>query len=334
MLITVTRCARIECINNTAIKSVKIDSQCPPHDIEAEIRILTKLKDTPHIIQLLQWNRNKGVISLNFPYYKYNLYQYMLSKYVNKTSIYLLTDQNSIFQNRMEITECFHIMKQITKGLEYIHKNGIIHRDIKPQNIMVNELGEIFIIDFGISYDFNFTETEPEIKKITDVCTGIYKAPELLFSIKNYDYKIDIWSLAILLSQLFSKKCIKFKNELIISAFATDGSHELDHNGSDIRLIMSIFEQLGIPSVDQWPQILNGSASFPNMFGTDGDGNYFLCKSKEKQLETISACFPRLNEIHDYETLLPLFMGILDFNIDKRWDCSKILHFLEDKFNC
>lgn len=83
------------------------------------------------------------------------------------------------------------IFRQIADGLEYIHSNQIIHRDIKPQNILVNNQGRVVIADFGLSRSIEIEMPSYS----TDVVSLWYRAPEILMGSSKYIYNIDIWSL-------------------------------------------------------------------------------------------------------------------------------------------
>lgn len=81
-------------------------------------------------------------------------------------------------------------------GLEYLHtKRKIIHRDIKPQNILINSKGEIKITDFGISSTIHTMQ-----KLTTYVGTAIYMSPERLLG-EKYDRDSDLWSLGVLMAE-------------------------------------------------------------------------------------------------------------------------------------
>ena len=88
-----------------------------------------------------------------------------------------------------------NIIKQICKGLKYIHAHGIIHRDLKPDNIFINEKNNIKIGDFGISKNSPYAYS----------CTGSFKymSPEMIKGIK-YNYKVDLYALGCIIYELFT----------------------------------------------------------------------------------------------------------------------------------
>lgn len=97
-------------------------------------------------------------------------------------------DLARVIQGSIELTD-FHVQSiiyQILCGVKYIHSARVIHRDLKPGNILVNSQGLVKICDFGLARGIN-EDTESERIKITRyVATRWYRAPELIISLKNY----------------------------------------------------------------------------------------------------------------------------------------------------
>jgi serine/threonine protein kinase len=88
------------------------------------------------------------------------------------------------------------IVKQIAKGLNYLHDYGIIHRDLKPQNILIKDYPPHIVLkigDFGLSKVMGRNET-------TSDCLGTiyFSSPEVIMN-KRYNNKIDVWSLGVIL---------------------------------------------------------------------------------------------------------------------------------------
>ena len=105
------------------------------------------------------------------------------------------------FQSGMPKDVVKSIMYQFLCGLNYIHRNRIIHRDIKPQNILVDSRGVVKITDFGLARSYAF----PLRHYTRDVVTWWYRAPEIFMGCTNYTPAIDIWSTGCLFAQLVNK---------------------------------------------------------------------------------------------------------------------------------
>ncbi|CAL9728236.1 cyclin-dependent protein kinase Pho85p [Monosporozyma unispora] len=345
-LVYTTKFARIfKYKSRYAIKCIETDIVIAPHNPQFELSILKKLSQLKHnnVIDLLEYRKVpvNDELELCFEWFPSTLAQFMESHWELKTfkkrfNPYYSMDLDQMesnegtieYINTLDVNEyCFPFFKQLINGLSFIHTNGIIHRDIKPENILIrlNDPIQLIITDFGISYDTTDSKQilhEPIDSKICDISTSFYKAPELLFSVKNYSTSVDIWSLGIIVTQWFAMSG-RFKT---IPGLFDNGVNEVE-NGSDIRLIMSIFDKMGIPSINEWDEVLKyGSGdAFIGLFGSNGDGNYIFNKPIEEQSRQLIEYLPRLEELRDHKKMfINCLLGMLQLQSTMRWNCTRI----------
>jgi serine/threonine protein kinase len=96
-------------------------------------------------------------------------------------------------------------MYQILKSVEYMHRDHIVHRDIKGANILISEDGVAKMADFGLA---NRLIPQEGKHYTTKVVTLWYRAPELLLGIQQYDERMDMWSVGCVFAEMFMNKVL------------------------------------------------------------------------------------------------------------------------------
>ena len=100
-----------------------------------------------------------------------------------------------------------YFMYQLLRGLLFLHSANIIHRDIKPQNLLVNVNCDLKICDFGLARGINQKENEELDTKMTVyVVTRWYRAPEVVLRGKDYDERLDIWSVGCVFAEMIGRE--------------------------------------------------------------------------------------------------------------------------------
>lgn len=117
---------------------------------------------------------------------------FLLMEYLTPLSIY-------ISQNELVLNNVFDLGIQILDALEICHENGVMHRDIKEENIFRNEKGVYKLGDFGVAKMFHGEESASSVKGTTD-----YMAPEILQNKKSYNESVDLYSLGMVLYRIMN----------------------------------------------------------------------------------------------------------------------------------
>lgn len=120
------------------------------------------------------------------------------------------TDLSQIIKSNQTLSD-EHVqffVYQILRGLKYIHSCGILHRDLKPRNLLVNSNCDLKICDFGLSRA-NIDSLMTSSAQLTDyIATRWYRAPEVILSWKQYTSAIDVWSVGCILAELMRRKVL------------------------------------------------------------------------------------------------------------------------------
>ncbi|KAJ3333324.1 hypothetical protein HDU76_009296 [Blyttiomyces sp. JEL0837] len=122
------------------------------------------------------------------------------------------------------------LMLQLLSAVDCLHKNWIVHRDLKTSNLLMNNRGQIKVADFGLARRYS----DPPGPMTQLVVTLWYRAPELLLGSKKYTTAIDIWSVGCIFAELVAKEPM------------APGKGEIDQ-------LSKIFKLLGTPNDRIWP---------------------------------------------------------------------------------
>lgn len=128
------------------------------------------------------------------------------------------------------------MIRQTLCGLYHLHKNNIIHRDLKLQNLLLDEKGNVKLADFGLA-----RIVRPSIQEQLTyrVVTLWYRAPELILGCREYSFEIDMWSIGVIIAEILIGRPIFACNEEVeeiqkIWTVMGDPEHE-DNNWPEVR---------------------------------------------------------------------------------------------------
>ncbi|KAJ8456725.1 hypothetical protein ONZ45_g18605 [Pleurotus djamor] len=202
-----------------ALKRIRMETEKDGFPVTAmrEIKLLQSLKHD-NVVRLYEMMVSSGSVYMVFEYMDHDLTGVLSQTQFSFTDAHLKS-----------------LCHQMLSGLAYLHHKGVIHRDIKGSNILLNNKGELKLADFGLA---RFYHKRRRVDYTNRVITLWYRPPELLFGATVYGPEVDMWSAGCIMLELFTKKPVFQGNDEI---------HQLD-------VIYRIF---GTPDPDRWRGVMD-----------------------------------------------------------------------------
>ena len=163
---------------------IKVLKPVKKKKIKREIKILQNLMGGPNVVQLIDVVRDPQSKTPS-----------IITEYIDNTDFKVLYPTFSDYDVRYSIFE-------LLKALDFCHSRGIMHRDVKPHNVMIDhEKRKLRLIDWGLA-EFYHPHTEYNVR----VASRYFKGPELLVDFQEYDYSLDMWSLGCMFASMIFRK--------------------------------------------------------------------------------------------------------------------------------
>ncbi|XP_050677933.1 cyclin-dependent kinase 2-like [Leptidea sinapis] len=202
--------------NEIALKKIKLENEPEgvPSTALREISVLRDLKH-PSVVQLLDVLLADSKLFLVFEFMHMDLKKLM-----------------DLTKGPLHLDVVKGYLRQLVDGIAYCHSKRVLHRDLKPQNLLVDAEGRIKLADFGLARAFGI----PVRAYTHEVVTLWYRAPEILLGARFYSTAVDIWSLACIYAEMASGRTL----------FPGD---------SEIDQLFRVFRALGTPGGGDgvWP---------------------------------------------------------------------------------
>ncbi|SMR52343.1 unnamed protein product [Zymoseptoria tritici ST99CH_1E4] len=205
-----------------ALKEIHLDSEeGTPSTAIREISLMKELKHE-NIVSLYDVIHTENKLMLVFEYMDKDLKKYMDS-YQNP---------NGGTRGALDPATIKSFMWQLIRGIAFCHDNRVLHRDLKPQNLLINAQGQLKLGDFGLARAFGI----PVNTFSNEVVTLWYRAPDVLLGSRTYNTSIDIWSAGCIMAEMFTGRPL------------FPGTTNEDQ-------LLKIFRLMGTPSERSWPGI-------------------------------------------------------------------------------
>ncbi|KAK1322551.1 Cyclin-dependent kinase B1-1 [Acorus calamus] len=204
---------------------LEMDEEGIPPTALREVSLLQMLSQSVYIVRLLcveHIDKNgKPLLYLVFEYLDTDLKKFIDS---HRRGLNPRPLQPSVIQS---------FLYQLCKGVAHCHSHGVLHRDLKPQNLLVDkEKGILKIADLGLGRAF----TVPLKSYTHEIVTLWYRAPEVLLGTTHYSTAVDMWSVGCIFAEMVRRQAL----------FPGD---------SELQQLLHIFRLLGTPTEEQWPGV-------------------------------------------------------------------------------
>eukprot|EP01061_Rhynchopus_euleeides_P047930 TRINITY_DN992_c0_g1_i1.p1 TRINITY_DN992_c0_g1~~TRINITY_DN992_c0_g1_i1.p1 ORF type:complete len:313 (+),score=131.37 TRINITY_DN992_c0_g1_i1:256-1194(+) len=200
-----------------ALKCIRLDNEEEGVTCTAirEVSLLKELKH-PNIVKLHTVDLNEKKLTLVFEYLDMDLRNYL--------------DNN---KGHVTLDQVRSFMKQLLLSIQYCHHRNVLHRDLKPQNLLIRQgTGELKLADFGLGKSCGI----PVNKLTSEVVTLWYRAPDVLLGSNSYGPGVDLWAVGCIFCEMVTGKAL------------VTGRTDADQLGK-------IFKFLGTPDTAVWPSM-------------------------------------------------------------------------------
>ncbi|KND04733.1 CMGC/CDK/CDK5 protein kinase, variant [Spizellomyces punctatus DAOM BR117] len=170
-----------------ALKRIRLDNEEEgvPCTAIREISLLKELKHS-NIVRLYDVIHTEKKLTLVFEYLDSDLKKFL-----------------DAYGGDIDVPTLKHLLYQLLKGIAFCHEHRVLHRDLKPQNLLINKKLELKLADFGLARAFGI----PVRSYSHEVVTLWYRAPDVLMGSRQYSTSIDLWSAGCIMAEMASGGC-------------------------------------------------------------------------------------------------------------------------------
>lgn len=153
-------------------------------------------------LEIMETLSHPNVVKLKYSFFTTDkndeVYLNLVMEYIPET-VYVVSRHYSKNKQAIPALYCKLYMYQLFRALAYIHNLGVCHRDIKPQNLLLDPVsGRVKLCDFGSAKIL-----APGKPNVSYICSRYYRAPELIFGSRDYTCAIDVWSMGCVMAELY-----------------------------------------------------------------------------------------------------------------------------------